>query len=515
MLRQAASRRTLVHLSRSLFPRATRLAPATLPAPGRRHNSSSSSRVTAQSAILTKPTEKDPYAYMPGFGNRFSTEAVPGTLPDAQNSPQKCKYDLYAEHVTGASFVTPRSEAQTSWLYRIRPSVAHQGFKPLPDNPDLEHNFSSLNPRVHVSPTQLAWHPFDIPSEPTTFVEGLKTLCGSGEPTLREGVAFHIYAANKSMENEAFCNNDGHMMILPQQGRLDIQTEYGHLMARSGELVVIQRGMRFKVAFPDGPSRGYIQEIFGSRFELPDLGPLGTHGLANPRDFETPVASFDVDQSPWKIVYKVCGRLFACTQEHTPFDVVAWHGNYAPYKYAMEKFVNVGSISKDHIDPSIFCVLTAKSKTANHALTDFLIFSPRWDVASHTFRPPYYHRNAATEFMGLLYGVYGGRSDEFQPGGASYETGFCPHGVSYDEFKAATEAELKPGRVHEGTIAFMFESSLMLPLTDYAIKRSGKLHEHEPKMWDNLNAQFLNHLDQVNADLKKAGMLGVTPKVEL
>jgi len=277
-------------------------------------------------------------------------------------------------------------------------------------------------------------------------------------------------------------------------------------MVRSGELLVIQRGMKFKVKLPDGPSRGYIQEIFGSHYALPELGPLGGHGLANARDFETPVASFDIDQSPWEIVYKVCGQLHVCNQDHTPFDVVAWHGNYVPYKYALEKFVNVGSISKDHIDPSIFCVLTAKSKQKHVPLADFLIFSPRFDISTNTFRPPYYHRNSATEFMGLLYGTYGGRSDGFQPGGASYETGFCPHGVSYDEFKKATEAELKPMRVHEGTIAFMFETSMMLMLTDYAMNRSGKLHEHEPKMWDNLKAQFLNHLPEINADLKAAGL---------
>ncbi|KAA1467122.1 homogentisate 1,2-dioxygenase [Dentipellis sp. KUC8613] len=470
--------------------------------------------VTAKSTYITKATEKDPYDYQPGFGNRFASEAIPGTLPSAQNHPQKNKYDLYAEGMTGTSFVAPRAESKTAWLYRLRPSVAHQGFTPLPDNPDIEHNFSTLNPRVHVSPTQLAWHPFDLPpaSTPVDFVGGLKTLCGSGDPTLREGVAYHVYAANASMENSAFCNNDGHMLILPQQGRLDIQTEFGRLMVRPGELVVIQRGMRFKVVLPDGPSRGYISELFGSSYELPELGPLGTHGLANARDFESPVASFDVDQSGWEITYKVAGRLFLCKQEHTPFDVVAWHGNYLPYKYALEKFTNVGSISKDHIDPSIFCVLTAKSKTPHHALTELLIFSPRWDVASGTFRPPYYHRNAATEFMGLIYGEYGGRSDEFQPGSASYETGFCPHGVSYDEFKKATEGELAPGRVHEGTMAFMLESSLMLPLTDFAMKRSGKLHEHEPKMWDDLKAQFLNHLDEVNADLRAAGMPEVAVK---
>ncbi|KAF9478838.1 homogentisate 1,2-dioxygenase [Pholiota conissans] len=468
----------------------------------------STTGASAQGAYITTPTEKDPYIYQVGFGNRFASEAIPGVLPQGQNMPQKNKYELYTEGMTGASFVAPRAENLNAWLYRIRPSVAHQGFTRLPDNPDLESCFLPLNPKVHVSPTQLAWHPFSLPSdsEKVDFVDGLKTIAGNGDPTLHEGLAIHMYLANTSMEKKAFCNNDGDMLILPQQGRLDIQTEFGKLMVRSGEICVIQRGMKFKVILPDGPSRGYIQEIYGSHYILPELGPLGGHGLANPRDFETPVACFDLDQTPWNIIYKVCGQLHSCAQEHTPFDVVAWHGNYVPYKYALEKFTNVGSISKDHIDPSIFCVLTAKSKQPGVPLADFLIFSPRWDVASGTFRPPYYHRNSSTEFMGLLYGAYGGRSDGFQPGGASYETGFCPHGVSYDEFKKASEGQLEPMRISEGTIAFMFESSMMFTITDYAMKRSGKLHEHEPKMWDNLKGQFVNHLEEINADLKAAGL---------
>jgi len=330
-------------------------------------------------------------------------------------------------------------------------------------------------------------------------------MAGNGDPMMREGIAIHVYSSNASMGRKAFCNNDGDFLILPQQGRLDVQTEFGNLMVRPGELLVIQRGMRFRVAFPDGPSRGYIQEIYGSHYELPELGPLGANGLANARDFEHPVASFDIDQAPWEIVYKVCGELHVCKQEHTPFDVVAWHGNYVPFKYSMEKFVNVGSISKDHIDPSIFCVLTAKSKTPGTPLADLLIFSPRWDIASHTFRPPYYHRNAASEFMGLIYGEYGGRSDGFVPGACSFETGFVPHGVSYEVFKLATEDELTATRVHEDTIAFMFESSMMFTLSDYAMK-SPKRHEHEPKMWDDLKGQFMNHLESVNVELRAAGL---------
>ncbi|KAH9170650.1 homogentisate 1,2-dioxygenase [Lactarius sanguifluus] len=450
--------------------------------------------VTARSSYIAASTEKDPYQYQVGFGNRFVSEALPRVLPVAQNTPQRVNMGYTLKGLmTGTSFVAPRSESKTAWLYRIRPSVAHRGFTPLAANADPK--FSLTNPHVQVSPTQLAWHPFAIPHEGSgiDFPRGLKTLCGAGSPVLREGLAIHIYAADKSMENEAFCNNDGHMLILPQQGRLDIQTEFGRMM--------------------DSARRAsHIQEIFGSQFDLPELGPLGTHGLANTRDFESPVASFDVDQSPWKSTFRLGGRLFSCKQDHTPFDVVAWHGNYVPYKYALEKFVNVGSISKDHIDPSIFCVLTAKSKIPHHPLMDLMIFSPRWDVSNHTFRPPFYHRNSATEFMGLLYGVYGGRSDGFQPGGASYETGFCPHGVSYEEFKRASEADLKPMRVHEGTIAFMFESSLMLPLTDYAIKRSGVLHEHEPQMWDGLGAQFMDHLGEINAELRKTGVQEIKAK---
>ncbi|KAJ4480188.1 homogentisate 1,2-dioxygenase [Lentinula aciculospora] len=467
---------------------------------------------TAASSFNTTPRgSDDPYQYQVGFGNRFASEAIPGVLPDDRNMPQKNKYDLYTEGMTGSSFVAPRADNLNAWLYRIRPSVAHQGFSKLPENPDLESNFLPLNLKVHVSPTQLAWHPFDFPSEDQAvdFVDGMKTVAGNGDPTLHEGIAVHMYLANTSMGRKAFCNADGDMLILPERGKLNIQTEFGRMMVRPGELAVIQRGMKFKVQLPDGPSRGYIQEIFGSHYTLPELGPLGGHGLANPRDFESPLASFDLDQNHWDIIYKVCGELHSCSQEHTPFDVVAWHGNYVPYKYDMSKFTFVGSISKDHIDPSIFCVLTAKSKAAGVPLADFLIFSGRWDVGDGTFRPPYYHRNSSTEFMGMIYGEYGGRSDGFKPGGASFETGFCPHGVSYEEFKKATEGELRPTRVHENTLVFMFESSMMWTITDWAMKRSGKLHEHEPKMWDNLKGQFMNYLEEVEEDLRKAGLPGL------
>ncbi|KAI4762465.1 homogentisate 1,2-dioxygenase [Aureobasidium sp. EXF-3400] len=441
---------------------------------------------------------KDAEQYQSGFNNSFASEAVPGTLPQGQNSPRNVRFGLYAEQMTASAFVAPRHINKKAWLYRARPSVAHQGFVEVPDNEDTEANFLPSNPRVHLSPTQLAWLPFDIPDgDGINFVAGLKTIAGSGDPTLREGIATHIYAANSDMKKTAFVNSDGDYLICPQQGVLDIQTEFGMLFVQPGEIVVIQRGQKFKVNLPDGPSRGYILEIWGANFELPELGPLGANGLANTRDFLHPLAKYEIEQEPWTVTYKLGGKLFRSSQQHSPFDVVAWHGNYVPYKYDLTKFVNVGSISVDHIDPSIFCVLTARSRDPAAPLADFLIFSPRWDVASHTYRPPYFHRNVASEFMGLLYGDYGGRSDEFQPGGASYECGMVPHGVAYEEFKVATENEPPVMQISQGAIAIMFESSRPFTITDFAWN-TDKKHEHDPKMWDNLVDNFSKYQDEVN-----------------
>jgi len=303
-------------------------------------------------------------------------------------------------------------------------------------------------------------------------------------------LAIHIFTCNVSMKNRCFVNSDGEMMILAQQGVLDIWTEFGKLWVEPGEFAVIPRGVRFQVKLVDGATRGYILEVWGSRFELPELGPLGANGLANARDFLYPEAFYEIDsKTQWKIVYKLSGKFFYSTQNHSPFDVVAWHGNYLPYKYDMTKFVNVGSISVDHIDPSIFTIMTAKSRDPTAALADLLTFQPRWDTASNTYRPPYYHRNVASEFMGLIYGGYGGRSDSFQPGGASYETGCTPHGVAYPEFKEASTMDMKNMIISEGAIAVMFESSRPFTISEYAWTNKG-LHEHSAEMWNDLVDQF-------------------------
>ncbi|KAM6503917.1 homogentisate 1,2-dioxygenase [Amanita muscaria] len=457
---------------------------------------------------FVKPTDSDPYRYQTGFGNRFASEAIPGTLPFAQNMPRRNKYDLYTEFLTGNTFTAPRAENMNCYLYRIRPSVVHRGIERLPDNTDLTSTFLPINPNVHVSPRPLVWKPFDMPSkhEHVDFVDGIKTLAGNGDPTLQEGLAIHVYLANASMEKRAFCDLDGDMMIVPVEGRLDVQTEMGRIMVKPSELVVVPRGIRFRVSLPDGTSRGYCHEVFGSHYTLPDLGPLGGHGLANPRDFETPVAAFDIDQTPWKVIYKLAGELHLCSQEQTPFDVVAWHGNYVPYKYGMEKFMTVGSVSKDHVDPSVVTALVAKSSKPGIELCTFGIFLERWEVATNTFRAPPYHRNSAVEFLGVVYGSFGGRSEGLKPGGASMETGFCPHGVTNDDFVKGVEEEQVPKKIFVGTLGIIWETSVPLTVSDFAMNRSGKLQNHNAAVWDELKPNFLKHIDTVNADLEAAGL---------
>ncbi|KAK0383487.1 hypothetical protein NLU13_9398 [Sarocladium strictum] len=469
-------------------------------------------RLSATLPFAASPTESDPYVYQCGFGNRFATEALPGVLPNSCNTPQRLKYDLVSEQLNGTPFVSPRASLLHAWFYRIQPSVVHGHIRNLPPNVDLQAVFSKSNPEILCSPQDRGWDPFPIPDaeKDIDFICGLKTIGGHGDPTTKDGLAIHIFAANCDMQNRAFCNHDGDMLILPQQGRLDIQTEYGHLMVRPGELVVLQAGMRFTVSLPDGLGRGYIQEIYGSHYELPELGPVGSNGMALPRDFEYPVASFDIDRSQWQVVVKLAGQLFSYDQNHTPYDVVAWHGNYAPYKYALEKFINTATVDRDQSDPSIYCVLTAKSKMPGVSLSDFLVFTPKWSVTRNTFRPPYYHRNVATEIMGVIYGTWGGSSTHLSPGGLTYEPSYMPHGESYERWKEATAADLQPARVGEDTMGFMMHVSGHCSLTKYALERTGCLQPVQEAKWDDFEPGLLKHLDQIKADLAEAGLPGLS-----
>lgn len=296
---------------------------------------------------MASPSASDDLEYLSGFGSHFSTEdkRCPGALPVGQNSPQKCPYGLYAEQLSGSAFTVPRTENLRTWLYRIRPSVVHKPFQRYMDTRHLESDFTKEIP----DPNQMRWKPFDLPKngEKVNFVQGLHTICGAGDPRARNGISIHIYLCNESMTDTAFYNSDGDFLIVPQEGALDIQTEFGKMRVEPNEICVIQMGMRFRVNVA-GPTRGYILEVYDNHFKLPDLGPIGANGLANPRDFLTPKAHFEDVEGEFKIVSKFLGHLFVATQKHSPFDVVAWHGNYVPYKYNLAYFQTVNSVSFDH-----------------------------------------------------------------------------------------------------------------------------------------------------------------------
>ncbi|KAK0709290.1 homogentisate 1,2-dioxygenase [Lasiosphaeria miniovina] len=459
---------------------------------------------TAPGPYTTPPTAADPYTYQVGFGNRFASEALPGALPVGCNTPQRCAYDLVSEQLNGAAFVSPRASQLNSWLYRIQPSLAHAPPRPLlPAAADIEAVFTSANPAAVATPQDYGWDKFPLPSASeghVDFVAGLKTVAGHGDATLGRGLALHVYAANASMgPRRAFCNNDGDMLLLPQEGRLDVQTEFGRLMARPGELVVVQAGIRFSVRLPDGVGRGYAWEVFGGHFELPELGPVGANGMAQARDFETPVAGFDVDlASGWTVVVKLAGRLIEYEQPHTPFDVVAWHGNYAPYKYALERFVSSATSDRDQSDPSICCVVTARC--GDGVVADLLVFTPKTLATRDTFRPPYFHRNMATELMGMVYGVWHGSGTRLEPGGLTYEPSYMPHGESHQRWIDATTADLGPERIFEDTIAFMIHVSAHVSLTKYALERSGCLQPVQDDVWRDVEPAFVRHLGALGGE---------------
>ncbi|WP_339931131.1 homogentisate 1,2-dioxygenase [uncultured Brevundimonas sp.] len=400
--------------------------------------------------------------YQSGFGNHFATEAVAGALPEGQNSPQKAPMGLYAEQLSGTAFTAPRSENRRSWLYRLRPSAQHPAYSPFPQGQVRSGPFTEADP----NPNRMRWDALPMPDTPTDWVEGLITYGGTGDPEALNGVGIHLYAANRSMVDRVFYCADGELLIVPQQGEQVFVTEMGRIDARPGEIVVIPRGVRFRVEV-SGPVRGYVCENYGAAFRLPDLGPIGSNGLANPRDFQAPVAAFEDVDRPTECIQKYAGRLWTTTFDHSPMDVVAWHGNLAPYKYDTARFNTIGTVSFDHPDPSIFTVLTSPSDTPGTANADFVIFPPRWMVAEHTFRPPWFHRNVMSEFMGLVTGEYDAKEGGFAPGGASLHNCMSGHGPDQASYDKAVKADLKPVRITD-TLAFMFETRLPIRTTRWA-----------------------------------------------
>lgn len=422
--------------------------------------------------------------YQTGFGNNFSSEALPGALPLGRNSPQKAPYGLYAELLSGSAFTAPRAENRRTWVYRIRPSAMHKPFVRIDNHLLRGAPFDEMAP----PPTQLRWNPLPIPVLPTDFVEGMVTMAGNGDAATQTGMAAHIYAANRSMTERAFCNADGEMLIVPQQGRLRLVTELGVLETTPGEIALIPRGMRFRAELPDGPSRGYICENFGAAFRLPELGPIGSNGLANTRDFLAPVAAYEERDTPGELVTRFAGNLWSATMAHSPLDVVAWHGNLTPCKYDLANFMVIGSTSFDHPDPSIYTVLTSPSDTAGTANADFVIFPPRWLVGENTFRPPWYHRNVMSEFMGLIHGVYDAKAEGFVPGGASLHNAWVAHGPDAETFERASNARLEPHKVKD-TMAFMFETRYALRPTRRAIE-APELQQNYFECWQGLQKHF-------------------------
>ena len=424
--------------------------------------------------------------YMPGFGNDFETEALPGALPQGQNSPQVCPYNLYAEQLSGTAFTAPRGENERTWCYRIQPSVKHTGrFKKLdvPYWKSAPHIIEDV-----LSLGQYRWSPVEHGQENLTFLTGMRTMTTAGDVNTQVGMAAHIYLITASMVDEYFYSADSELLIVPQEGRLRFCTEMGVIDLDPQEIAIIPRGMVFRVEVLEGPARGFVCENYGQVFTLPNRGPIGANCLANPRDFKTPVAAYEDSDEPHELIVKWCGGFHRTSLEHSPLDVVAWHGNYVPYCYDLSTFSPVGAISFDHPDPSIFTVLTAPSETTGTANIDFVIFPERWSVAENTFRPPWYHRNIMSEFMGLIKGKYDAKQEGFIPGGVSLHNMMLPHGPDLDAFEKASTSALEPVKMTD-TLAFMFESRFPQHVTRFAAETS-TLQNDYIDCWQGLEKNF-------------------------
>lgn len=423
--------------------------------------------------------------YQSGFGNEHASEAVADALPQGRNSPQQVAHGLFAEQVSGTSFVVPRAQNRRSWLYRITPSAKHPAFARLASNGTLRSApFRDIAP----DPNRVRWDAPPPLEAPTDFVDGLYTVGGNGDALAQAGMAVHWYRANRSMTDRCFVNADGEFLIVAQEGRLLLRTEFGALAVAPGEIAVVPRGIRYRVELLDETARGYVCENYGHLFELPELGPIGANGLANARDFLAPVAAFEDDAKPVQVVQKFGGNLWAATYDHSPLDVVAWHGNYYPYKYDLARFNVLGTVSFDHPDPSIYTVLTSPSDTAGMANADFVVFAPRWLVGEDTFRPPWFHRNIMSEFMGLIRGEYDAKAEGFLPGGASLHNCFTSHGPDAETYRRASTQELTPQKIDD-SLAFMFETHWPIVATDFAMAADHRQSGYDD-VWSDLPKNF-------------------------
>ena len=423
--------------------------------------------------------------YQSGFANQFESEAIAGALPQQRNSPQRVAHGLYAEVISGSAFTAPRAENRRTWMYRRQPSVVAGAYEPLPHT----HWKTGAAQGLNVPPDPMRWAAIGVPDaavQPLDFIDGLRSIVVNGDLDAQTGMGAHLVMANRSMQR-AFVNADGEMLLVPQLGALTITTELGVLHVRPGEIALLPRGMAFMVGV-DGPTRLYVCENLGAPFRLPELGPIGSNGLANPRDFLAPVAAFEDEARPLEMVRKSGGSLWRTMSRASPFNVVAWHGNLVPLKYDTAAFMVLGSISFDHPDPSIFTVLTSPSDTPGTANCDFVIFPPRWLVMEDTFRPPWYHRNVMSEFMGLVHGEYDAKAEGFKPGGMSLHNSMVPHGPDLDAFDKGSSLPLAPRKL-EHTLAFMFESRWRMRPTEFAMT-CGALDTRYAECWNGLADRF-------------------------
>jgi homogentisate 1,2-dioxygenase len=419
-----------------------------------------------------------------GFAQEFASEALPGALPQGRNSPQRCPYGLYAEQISGSAFTAPRHGNRRSWMYRIRPGSMHGPFSTFAQ-PRFHNRFGE----AAVNPDQLRWDPLPLPAEARDFIDGLYSMAGAGSARDQSGLGIHLYAASRDMQGRFFANADAEMLIVPQQGRLRIATELGVLLVEPQEIAVIPRGIRFRVELPDGEARGYLCENFGAALRLPELGPIGSNGLANPRDFRTPVAAFEDREGDFLLIHKLDGVLWRASIGHSPLDVVAWHGSHAPYAYDLRRFNTIGSISYDHPDPSIFTVLTSPSDSVGWANLDFAIFPPRILAMQDTFRPPWFHRNVASEFMGLVHGAYDAKQDGFLPGGASLHNCMSGHGPDAATFEKAIQADTTRPDYLTDTMAFMFETRWLLGPSTQSLEAEHRQRDYQ-ECWQGLRRHF-------------------------
>lgn len=421
-------------------------------------------------AAASGPDLPDPHGYLSGFGRAMQSEALPGALPRDQNSPRRAPYGLYTECINGTPFTQRRAENRRTWLYRVRPSVVQSRAEPVAQQRIVGRFDSCI-----TAPDLIRWRPLPLPpaDRPTDFVDGLVTLAGAGDPDLRSGLAVHLYAASADMHDRCLCNADGDLLLVPELGALSLRTELGWLRVRPGEIAVIPRGLKVTVTLPEGAGRGFALEIFGTGFRLPERGPIGSNGLADERHFLSPVAAFEDRACPgYEILTKHGGQLFRATMDHAPYDVVAWHGNHVPYKYDLARFNTMGSVSFDHPDPSILTVLTCPLDDHGVNLADVIVFPGRWDVAEHTFRPPYYHRNVATELSGIvaLAEPYAG----FEQGACFLTPSMTPHGIGADGYRRAIDGDDTPRRLADDSLWIMFETALGLRLTPWALATSNR-----------------------------------------